>query len=427
MRRLSFIEKQDKQAYLDRIHYCLEEMDGQIEIEFVGNGHLKNTLENEIGAMLKPRAAPARHTMRLIIVLETDPESVSHTLHSCIDAENIQIIAPVTAKYYKNTPLFLIGIPKGGTHLLFELASALGYIARRTSPNKPKGGEWYYVEHDHAHTRATHFFNESVYQGIFALRNHPFAFTPTLFMYRHPADIVVSEANYYHKKGKTAFYNYFAGQDFDQRLTKLIDDPYLLGSIRDRVIEFVPWLDFGNVIPLSFEEMIGAKGGGSDALREQLIWSIQLKLHVPGSPVDIASRMNRQDSDTFFKGQCGIYKQRFAQRHWAEIGKLPSDFFDRFGYQLSPEADVYSSRINEFRQRKLIVDTQAEWPPIIRNNNFLGHRIIEYKSRLYGVPFGLPLSEPESPSISTSNITEGMNENEIKAALLGQFLKNNNL
>ena len=64
----------------------------------------------------------------------------------------------------------------------------------------------------------------------------------------------------------------------------LIDDPWLFGSFRDRMAGFVPWLEFSNVIPVSFEELVGARGGGDDATQRRLIWSLQLKLHVPGSP-----------------------------------------------------------------------------------------------------------------------------------------------
>ena len=178
----------------------------------------------------------------------------------------------------------MISIPKAGTHLLFKLAEALGYQPGGICPDNPKDGHWYYVEHSNAHTPATEFFVDTVLRAPFGNRAHPFMRSPALFNYRNPLDIVVSEANYYHKDGKTAFAGYLEGLSFEDRLTRLIDDPWLLGSIRDRVGMFAAWLEFSNIMPVSFEELVGSAGGSSDEARLRMMWSLQLKLHVPGSP-----------------------------------------------------------------------------------------------------------------------------------------------
>ncbi len=422
MRQLTFVNAKDRQAYLGAATSVVQNTGGNIEIKYIGNSSLQDDIKHQLHSLLSHKHSHKECIVKLIIIVDNNPITVCDTLHSCIDADNIHIIAPITKKYYKNTPLFLIGIPKSGTHLIFELAAALGYTARRTSPEKPKGGEWYYIEHDNAHTRAKRFFVESVYEGIFGLRNHPFVYSPALFIYRHPADIVTSEANYYHKKGRTPFYNYFSHQNFEQRLLKLIDDPYLLGSIKDRVLDFIPWLDFGNVIPLSFEEIIGSNGGGSDELKEKLIWSVQLKLHVPGSPSLIADKISEKRSDTFFKGKCGVYRDMFSKDHWDAFNNLESEFYTKFGYDFSPDAPIYSSKIAGFRNRTLVVDTEEEWPPYIVNNQYLNHRIIEYERKLYGVPFGTPLSDLKKHNQNSNKIITGNYIDEVKSKLLIKHL-----
>lgn len=105
----------------------------------------------------------------------------------------------------------------------------------------------------------------------FGNRHHPFTTSPAPFIYRNPLDILVSKANYYHRDGNAAFSGYLQGRSFEERLPVLIDDPWLFGSIRDRIVGFVPWLA-PNVIPVSFEELVGARGGGDDTfhlLREE--------------------------------------------------------------------------------------------------------------------------------------------------------------
>ena len=118
---------------------------------------------------------------------------------------------------------------------------------------------------------------------------HPFPFTPALFIVRHPWDILVSEANYYAKPGKTVFSGFYEGLDFDARTKRLLEDGAMLGRFCDRVLAFEPWLHFSNVIPLAFEDLVGEAGGGTGDRQQRLIWSIQVKLGVPGAPRDIGS------------------------------------------------------------------------------------------------------------------------------------------
>ncbi len=199
----------------------------------------------------------------VLLLNEPEAEALSAIFLEYLDAENLTILAPITAHYYKNRPLFLISIPKGGTHLLYRLAEAIGYGAAVVHNGNPAPGNWYCVEYSNSHTVARDFFIDSVRRQPFGNRHHPFPRTPALFIYRNPLDIVVSEANYYHRDGATVFSSYLRHLDFEQRLQRLIEDPHLLGSIRDRINNFVPWLECENVIPVSFEELIGAKGGAT--------------------------------------------------------------------------------------------------------------------------------------------------------------------
>ncbi len=415
---LIFVDNSSAEEYLSNIQRLAGNANKQISIQLRGIGNIREIVESQITSIPNTKIVGSSGIANLVILFEDGPEQLANILHEYIDDESTALIAPITNKYFKNTPLFLISIPKAGTHLLFELAKAFGYTARGTSPEPPKGGEWYYVDNSNAHTRAKHFFVEGVYKGDFGLRDHPFAYSPAIFNYRNPADIVVSEANYYHKKGKTAFYNYFAHDDFNQRLAKLINDPYLLGNIRDRILDFLAWPDFGNVIPASFEELIGSKGGGSDSTQKKLIWSLQLKLQVPGDPEEFGRAIFKEDSDTFFKGQCGGYRDKFDAGHYQAFREQPQDFLQRLGYTIEENDTVFSSRIDEFRQRKLSVDKAEAWPPYIIDNQFLDHRIIRYQDSYYGVPFGENLSNIETKD----NIVKGRYFEEVETKLAKKYI-----
>ena len=424
--KLHFVDADNLNAYLDVVTGIQVDHGLPLLIHSRGSSAISAPFEAAVNELSNVDKVDSLDQKKggLVVIFENDPALLSDLLMEYVDNHSVSIIAPITAKYYKNIPLYLIGIPKGGTHLVMSLAAALGYTARCTTPEKLKGGEWYYVEYSNAHTRAKHFFVESVYKGDFGYRNHPFNYTPVLFGYRNPADVVTSEANYYHKKGRTAFYNYFAHDDFDQRLMKLIDDPYLLGSIRDRIVDYIPWFDFGNVIPLSFEALIGHKGGGNKDVQAQLIWSVQLKLHAPGDPYALGEQVFKTDSDTFFKGQCGTYKEKFTPEHQAAFNALPQDFMHRLGYDYEQDT-VYAKRIDEYRKRPLVVDIAEEWPAIIRDNQFLQHRIIEYKGQLYGLPFGTKLTAiDEMDEHNPYHIVRGRYIDEVKALLLKKEFDN---
>src|SRR5512134_505812 len=247
--------------------------------------------------------APGGGAVPCLLLTEKDPASLSRQLLRLIELKEGVVVAPRTRHAFDARPLFLISIPKAGTHLLYALARAFGYDAGIILPDWPKPRHWYCVEYSNSHTRATDFFVDTVRRSAFGNRHHAFAVSPALFIYRNPLDIIVSEANYYHRDGNAIFGGYLKNRSFEERLLTLIDDPWLFGNFRDRMAGFVPWLDFPNVVPVSFEELVGARGGGDDTVQRRLIWSLQLKLHVPGRPDAFASQVFDPESATFNAGQ----------------------------------------------------------------------------------------------------------------------------
>lgn len=317
-----------------------------------------------------------------------DAKQLSSELMKYIDLEYGIIIAPKTELYYKNMPLFLISIPKSGTHLLYNLVKSFGYIGGGNCPDNPQGGRWYCLDSMNSHTSTSFLeFNKSSWNLY-----HPFIKNPAIFIYRNPMDILTSEANYYHRDGKTAFWSYFDGLSFEERLLKLIDDPWLLGNIRDRMKDYIGWLDIKNVIPVSFEELVGYKGGGSEKIQTMLIWSLQLKLHIPGDPKYFGEKVFDKDSFTFHEGQMCSFKKYFTKKAYEKFYDLPQDFMNFLGYDFDyQKADnIIPKRSKEFRTRALIYSgAKFEKIPILFESNYLGHNIVKYNSLYYGIPMFL--------------------------------------
>ena len=320
------------------------------------------------------------------LVAETDPVALSGRLLELLDLEDGVVVAPRTPHAHDSRPLFLISIPKAGTHLLYSLAKSFGYRAGIVCPEWPRPGYWYCVEYSNSHTRATDFFIDTIRRSPFGNRHHPFAASPALFIYRNPLDILVSEANYYHRDGNTIFGGYLGNRSFEQRLLTLIEDPWLFGSFRDRMAGFVPWLEFPNVVPLSFEELVGARGGGEHAVQRRLIWSLQLKLHVPGKPDAFASQVFDPESATFNAGQIGSHREKLGAAAMREFLELPQDFMRAFGYEPRDGGyPRYSARTEEFIRRPLATAQETFWDtPILIESQCHGRNIVRFRGRFYG-------------------------------------------
>ena len=331
--------------------------------------------------------APESGLTPCLILADSDPAALSQQLLKLVDLRDGIVIAPRTRHAYDARPLFLISIPKAGTHLLYALARAFGYDAGIVLPEWPRPRHWYCVEYSNSHTRAPDFFIDTVRRSPFGNRHHAFATSPALFIYRNPLDILVSEANYYHRDGNAIFGGYLANRSFEERLLTLIEDPWLFGTLRDRMAGFVPWLEFPNVVPVSFEELVGARGGGDDAVQRRLIWSLQLKLHVPGQPDAFASQVFDPESATFNSGQIGAHREKLGERARKRFLELPQDFMRALGYAApdSPGAGRFPARAEEFILRPLATSEETFWDtPILIEAGCHGRNIVRYRGRFYG-------------------------------------------
>lgn len=320
------------------------------------------------------------------ILAESDAIALSAHLARLVDIDDGVVVAPRTEHAHDARPLFLISIPKAGTHLLYALARAFGYDAGIVCPEWPRPRHWYCAEYSNSHTRATDFFIDSVRRNPFGNRHHPFATSPALFIYRNPLDILVSEANYYHREGNAIFGGYLRDRTFEERLLTLIDDPWLFGSLRDRIAGFVPWLDFPNVASFSFEELVGSRGGGDDAVQRRLIWSLQLKLHVPGKPDAYAAQVFDPESATFDAGQVGSHRQKLDGAAMSRLRQLPQDFMEALGYAPASSAQPrFPLRSEALRRRPLVTaEDLFRDTPILVEAHVHGRNIVRYHGRFYG-------------------------------------------
>jgi hypothetical protein len=322
------------------------------------------------------------------VILDSEPRKLADDLLQLVDLPALRVLAPRTEHFFRNRPLFIVSIPKSGSHLLYRLAGALGYAMGIAADEFPRPGQWYFLEYFNSHTEARNFFVDSSFRRApWSNTHHAFASTPVLFMYRHPLDVLVSEANYFHREDRSVFAGYLAGLTFEQRVHRLLDDPWLLGTIRERTGAYAPWLEFPNVIPLSFEELVGPQGGGDRDEQLKLIWSVQLKLQVPGVPHAFADQVFDRGSPTFHQGLAGAWRSSLSGSHLERLRKLNQDFMAAFGYDLEFEAGSSPRRATEFRRRPLrVTPPLLEKEAIALEYNYLGFNLLRFDGWIYAVP-----------------------------------------
>jgi hypothetical protein len=338
---------------------------------------------------------------QFLCLAESEGTRLGAMLLACLDMEDVKILAPVTDRHISRNPLYIVSIPKAGTHLVYELARALGYADGIEQPAFPRAQTWYCVEYSNSHTVARDFFVDTVRRAPFGNRHHAFSRTPALFIYRHPLDILVSEAHYYHRDGKTAFSGYFADEDFEQRVDRLANDEWLLGSLRTRLGGFLPWLRFPNVIPVSFEELVGEAGGGQTKAQQRLIWSIQLKLQADGAPEQIAQSIFNRNAATFREGKIGGYRSKLAPDLIEALTEQCRDVLLAYGYSTDTEAMIPAPAA-DYASRPLHYSTENfDEMPINVEADFMGCNLVRYARHFYAIPLsaGTIALERLSPEI----------------------------
>ncbi len=338
-----------------------------------------------IRAGLPPHRTAGATEADIVCLTHADAAALDAALLDQIDRGAGSVVIPSLPGHGPDRPLFLISIPKSGTHLLYRLAEALGFRPGIVCPDEPSPGYWYCVEYSNSHTVPRDFFVDTVRRAPFGNRHHPFLSSPALFITRHPLDILVSEASYYGRAGNAAFAGWYQGLDFTASVARLVDDDVLLGRFADRVMAFSPWMAFPNVLTLGFEDIVGAEGGGDPSVQRALIWSIQVRLALPGDPADVAARLFDRNSPTFRDGRIGSHLTAFRGAELEAKAALAARPLAAFGYRA--DGTLRSADAETWRRRPVRVSGAAfDDVPILIEPNFLGHNLVRYRRWFYAVP-----------------------------------------
>lgn len=264
----------------------------------------------------------------------------------------------------KLPPLFFSSIPKCGKNVIYSFFFALGYkrfqflndsynhYSNYISFGDFPGRDHYVSGRENVHdvnpVEATRIFHEemrAICAGQIAHRHmHPDRelldalrsthITP-IFIYRDPRDCLLS-AVHYAFKGKPAHVSkVLANLSEEDAALKLISGGESLIPFARWFNAYLPWLKRSDVISLKFEDVIGARGGGSDEMQFDQLRSLvrRLGIHIPDEKIDLAiSQTFNPRAGTFRSGQIGGWQTSFTEKVNCEFRRNAGYLLGLWGY-----------------------------------------------------------------------------------------------
>lgn len=369
---------------------------------------------------------PGQEVCRVWLVEEA--EALDDRLHAFIDRP-ATILAPALSPPL--VPCTTVTVPKSGTHLLFELLDELGYPHCGPLPAEPRPRERYFpATTSHLPFREVESLPE--FDAIDGGYAHPLWRHPIVFIYRNPLDVLCSEAAWFARRGATYLAHHYAQFDRDERLLRLIHGDAALPSLRERLYSYAGWLELPGVIPVSYEELVGERGGGDAALQAKTVWAMQLKLHVPGSPQNYARMLARRGARTFHRGVVRRYLEELKPAHLAAIRAQGTEYFTPFGYELDEllAGRCLPRHVDRYRARRLRTTAAAcrvvaptlpadfaqETAPLAAVQTYKGHRLVRVRHLWLAVP--AELEEFRFPDhLGTPHVKTAVRFDELLAAI----------
>jgi len=256
----------------------------------------------------------------------------------------ILILLLISSQLIFAKKILSITIPKGGTHLLAETMMHI-------TGKKPQsiGLNVAVQEIDDAlNSLASDRFiqNHLYYSGEKnnLLEKHDVV---VFLMIRDPRDEIISNT-YYTREFYLGPWEYTKGLTFDENIMELI----VGGSGYKKIIphannidavyrSFIPWLNNPRVCCIRFEDLVGARGGGSDQKQYECIKKIAEHLDINLSDDQINCFMpkifgkNTAGMSTFRSGKIGAWKTHFNKEHIKAFKDVAGQLLIDLGYEES--------------------------------------------------------------------------------------------
>jgi len=158
-----------------------------------------------------------------------------------------------------------------------------------------------------------------------------------LFNYRDPRDSLLSLVNYLLQRANEPYsqfpHNIIFAEILEAMPSASAQLDFAIAHMGKHVEKYNrnSWLLFHpSVAKLSFEELVGTKGGGSDSQQRATILRIGEFLGI--APRDEDLHLFDSSVRTFFRGQIGAWRDVFSPEQTRTFGRLYRDVLQTYGY-----------------------------------------------------------------------------------------------
>ena len=243
------------------------------------------------------------------------------------------------ASWYDNNinKILIVSLQKCGTHLIQKIMSEVGLEGVGVGKNctvadfrKLKKNQYLWSHYPPSDNILSEIENKNL---------------KLILNYRDPRDALVSWLYWIHPKNSRETHT---PREYVKKTYREFTDDELLEifikidkfrPIEYNIIEYFrlsrAMLFHPGVHKVRFEDLVGAKGGGSD--RDQLVTLENLFSYLQISNIDlkyIATKAFDRESETFRRGCIGEYKEKFSKKNLALFKKLHGDLTAQYGYEI---------------------------------------------------------------------------------------------
>lgn len=279
--------------------------------------------------ILRARALLARGGAPPRVLVNTFPKAGSHLLTSALD----QFADLRPAWLHLVAPDFMPGDPYPPDDNVSEVEALIDWRRLRVTLQRAKSGQY-------ATSHLLPF--PSLYKELDALGYR------VVFGFRDPRDIVVSAAAYLSTLPRHPQFRRYTEKltTPEERMIVTLRGAHTdrwgpgFPSLGGRLWAYVPWLQAEQAVCCRFEDLVGARGGGSDDAQLAAIRSIAEHLNRPLDDEDarrVASKAWSTKTATFRSGQIGGWRTKFTPLvHEAFADEVGDALLLAYGY--TPEA-----------------------------------------------------------------------------------------
>ena len=225
-------------------------------------------------------------------------------------------------------------VPKAGTNLIRKALMLISGEGVRWLPTRPfnDGQPENFFTASNQKIYVTHLFP---YMDV--LKNLDSTKFARILMIRDPRDVMVSFAYHLSSRkiwpfGKLQNRAEFLTLPWDGQLKEALLFPPL--SPKDTFPFAVQWMQDPDVLVVRFEDLIGAKGGGSDLVQRQTLFTLANYIGKPLSweRIDEIASQLFGGTGTFRSGQIGDYLKSYSSENEALYQELLGQYTEALGY-----------------------------------------------------------------------------------------------